>query len=67
MPKVEIKYHRYMCHPETCNHDDHYSWWVVNKTNDNVLGRFDTKNGAIKFCEENEIKYIVKLPQWSDY
>ena len=67
MSKIEITYHKYMCHPETCNHDDHNPWWVVNTFNQNVLGRFETKNGAIKFCEDNEIKYTVRLPQWSDY
>lgn len=64
MDKFEITYHRYDCHPETCNHNNHNPWWIRNVYNLNVLAKFRTKAEAISFCEENELTYSIKLPQW---
>lgn len=29
-PKYEARHRRYDCHPETCNHEEHYSYDVWN-------------------------------------
>ena len=67
MSNIEIHYHRYMCHPETCSHENHYSWWVTDKASFTVIGKFETKQGAIAYCEDRGLKFKLKLPQWSDY
>lgn len=53
-----IKYHVYMCHPETCCHDNHYPWWV--EYDDGVLlDNFDTKEDAVKYCEKIKRRYTI--------
>ena len=65
MRKVEITYHVYRCHPETCCHDNHNSWWVVSEGR--VLKTFDTKNKAIDYCDLMDLEFTVRVPQWSGY
>jgi hypothetical protein len=55
-----------MCHPETCNHDNHYPWWV--EYEDGVLlDNFDTKQQAIDYCKSIKRTYKVKELTWDDY
>lgn len=67
MNKVEIRYHIYRCHPETCCHDDHNPWWVECRITGSLLGKFETKNKAITYCGDNDLNFIIKIPQWSEY
>lgn len=62
MREYSIEIRSYDCHPETCCHEEHFSWWVVEhkslngssiyKTQSWVEG-FDTKKEA----EEELLRY----------
>lgn len=62
MKRVQICYHIYYCHPETCNHDNHNSWWVQDK--DFVWDKLKSKKEAIKYCEDAGYEYTIEIPQW---
>jgi hypothetical protein len=63
--EVEIAYHVYNCHPETCCHDTHNSWWV--KDNNLVWAKLESKKQAIKYCTDNGFDYTIKVPTWDQY
>lgn len=67
MKKVQICYHVYRCHPETCNHDDHNSWWIYDSKSMDVIVRFESKRKAIDFCDMSDLEFTINIPNWSEY
>jgi len=65
MKKLEIVYHVYDCHPETCCHSNHNPWWVMDKYF--VWAKLESKKQAIKYCTDAGYDYIIKSPTWYDY
>lgn len=63
---LTIYYHRYMCHPETCNHDNHKPWWVEYECG-TLLNKFDSKEDAEKYCKSIKRTYKVKPLTWDSY
>lgn len=45
MPKFEVVIRQYECHPETCPHWEHYTYWVLENGAYWVEG-FDTREEA---------------------
>ncbi|MNR08453.1 hypothetical protein D3C85_1246110 [compost metagenome] len=44
MYSVEMRV--YLCHPETCGHEEHFTWWVIDKDKFEYLEGFDTREEA---------------------
>lgn len=63
---VEIYYHSYNCHPETCCHDNHDNWFIVDSKTGSFIGKRESKEEAIKSCELLNIPYTVKESSWAD-
>jgi len=57
MTPYKIRSLYYGCHPETCNHDVHYSYEVT--LGRNTKGRFVSLQEAKDFCEDNGMGYEV--------
>lgn len=52
-PKIEVKWHSYHCHPETCNHRNHDGWWVYK--DGEVVETFAEKQNAEAYAKELSI------------
>lgn len=50
----KVEYHNYLCHPETCCHKDHKSWWLMK--DDELYMKFDSKGEA-----ENKLSELKDL------
>lgn len=46
----KVEYHNYLCHPETCCHEDHKSWWLIK--DDELYMKFDSKEEAERKIQE---------------
>lgn len=47
----------YGCHPETCNHDVHYSYKVT--LGRNTKKQFKNLKDAENYCKENGMRYEI--------
>lgn len=48
----KVEYHEYLCHPETCCHNDHKSWWLMK--DGEFYMKFESKEEAEKKKKEIE-------------
>lgn len=65
--RLVIRYHRYMCHPETCCHDDHKPWWVEYENDGVLLAKFDRVDQATQYCNKLKRPFYVKERTWDTY
>lgn len=62
---ITIEHRSYVCHPETCCHKDHYTFWVLE--DGNYIQGFDNKSEAetfIKILVDKEIEHKELETEW---
>lgn len=62
---LTIEHRSYLCHPETCCHKDHYSFWVLE--DGNYIRGFDTEIEAksfIKTLVDKEVEVTELEKEW---
>lgn len=63
MSKYKLEFREYLCHPETCCHNEHLDWWIT-KDGDWLSG-FPTKIQALSklsefLAEDGKTKMLYK-------
>lgn len=62
---LTIEHRSYLCHPETCCHKEHYSFWVLE--DGNYIRGFDTESEAksfIKTLVDKEVEVTELEREW---
>ena len=60
----KVEYHEYLCHPETCCHNDHKSWWLMR--DGEFYMKFDSKEEAENKKQEIATGHRIDLETLRD-
>lgn len=55
-PALTLKIRKYMCHPETCAHEEHYPYELYN--DDQLENYFSTEREMNQYLKDNGIRLI---------
>lgn len=51
----------YLCHPETCGHEEHFTWWVIDKDKFEYLEGFEFEVFEKDFERSRLIKKLAEV------